>query len=124
MTFDELEVGKEYANGFNTVLRVLDRTSDAISLRFMTGICATGNPYITVTRNNQNVEAWRLYVPPPEPVVRYAYARLYTNDTVGSANASSDEGHATNDPRRIGPVVRIELPVCPDMLARVRDGAK
>ena len=120
MTFDELEVGKEYEAGRYGVVRLVDKGGDEAVIRRLNK--GNSQPFHIVSP--EDAADWRPYTPPPAPVVRYAYARLYPNDTAGSANASSDEGHATNDPRRIGPVIKIELPVCPDMLARVRDGAK
>ena len=119
MTFDELEIGKEYEAGRYGVVRLVDKGGDEAVIRRLN----KGNPsqpfHIV---SPEDASDWRPYVPPPEPVVRYAYARQY--GALTGSYQGDDEGDALRDPKRVGPVIKVELPVRPDMLARVRDGAK
>jgi hypothetical protein len=56
--------------------------------------------------------------------VWYGYAYCSPNGRQIYGGFCGEEAAANNDKDRIGPVIKVSLPVDPDMLARVRDGAK
>ena len=119
MTFDELEVGKEYNRPCGDIVRVVDKAPGEVAFRILD--VGLSEPF-GFHPSSVNFSDWRPYTPPPEPVVRYAYARQY--GALTGSYQGDDEGDALRDPKRVGPVIKVELPVRPDMLARVRDGAK
>ena len=125
MTFDELEVGKEYIDHADRVVVVLAKARAEMVAEHRSGkYFDGGQPFITYSPINPDLFHWRPYTPPPEPVVRYVYARYYSHWAGSGSYQGNDEEDALRDPQRIGPVIRVELPVDPDMLARVRGGAK
>jgi hypothetical protein len=124
MTFDELEVGKEYV-ACNSVRRVIGKAANEVATEAVTGALAgCGEPFLTYQRR-YDFSDWRPYVPPPAPVVRYVFARIAPNYCGEPyCGVFRTEHEATGDSHRIGPVISVELPIDPNMLARVRDGAK
>ena len=125
MTFDELRVGKEYIDHADRVVVVLAKARAEMVVEHRSGeYFDGGQPFITYSPISPDLSHWRLYTPPPEPVVRYVFARLMSGMDTPCAGIFQAEANAEADIYRVGPVVPVTLPVDPDMLARVRDGAK
>ena len=120
MAFDELEVGKEYCKiGTTMASRVIAKNATQVVFQGL-----TSRLFWTEQWSAGDAVNWRPYTPPPEPVVRYVFARRMSGMDTPCAGIFQVEANAEADIYRIGPVVRVELPTDPDMLARVRDGAK
>ena len=127
MTFDELEVGKEYMRlmGDNEGrVRIIGKAVREVVYEWLTGPDAERGAPFDVGLASWPYGDWRPYTPPPEPVVRYVFARRMSGMATPCAGIFQVEANAETDIYRVGPVIRVELPICPDMLARVRDGAK
>ena len=121
MTFDELEVGKAYLDQRNRVRLIVAKQGNEAVTRIDSPDFADA-PFVVVDRNSSSVPIWRPYTPPPEPQVVYVYPVCGPNFLSWVSESSGDR--AEQDAIRIGPVIKVDLPIDPEMLARVRGGAK